>query len=537
LTELARNELFNDELTRFIPNYDGRRKEPVALPSKLPLLLMLGTEGIAVGLSTRILPHNFCELLTAQIAILKKEKFKLLPDFQQGGHMDAGEYDRGNGKIKVRAVIEVRDEATLVIREIPYGTTTDSLIGSIEEAARKKKIKVKSINDFTAGKIEIEIKLASEQKTDKVIQSLYAFTQCEVSISSHIVVIRDKRPVEMDVDQLIRYNTEMLVKLLRNELKAACNNLLEEIHRRTLVQIFVENRIYKWIEECETAETVHNAVLNGVNQYRDELRRDVTAKDIEMLLGIPIRRISLFDMSKSKQDIDKLLAELEKVENNLNNLIPYAIRYLQNLLRKYGGDYPRLTKLKTFKEVELRQLTANELTMYHDRDKGYIGHDIAGDPLFQCSSLDRIILVWNDGRYKVIPPPDKLFVDQHLLYCAIMDRNHVFSLVYCDDQITYMKRFNFGGVILNRDYSCAPEGATILFFSDKDPEHLYVKYKKAKRQRINQQVFHPKQQAVKGVKARGAQMTVKEIRAITDTKPRNWDKDNDAPRGAMIDFV
>jgi len=537
LTELARNELFNDELTRFIPNYDGRRKEPVALPAKLPLLLMLGTEGIAVGLSTRILPHNFCELITAQIAILKKEKFKLLPDFQQGGIMDAGEYNKGNGKIKLRAIIEIKTDNRLIIREIPYATTTDSLINSIEEAARKKKIKIKSITDFTAGKIEIEIKYASDQKPEKVIQALYAFTQCETSVSSHMIVIQNNRPVEMDVDSLIRYNTEMLVKLLRRELKATMNNLLEEIHRRTLVQIFVENRIYKWIEECETSEAVQTAVLNGVNQFRDELRRDVTNKDIEMLLGIAIRRISLFDMSKSKRDIEKILAELEKVENNLKALIPYAIRYLQNLLRKYGKEYPRLTKIKTFQEVELRQLTANELTVYHDREKGYIGYDIQGDQLFQCSSLDRVIMVWNDGRYKVMPPPDKLFVDEHLLYCAIMDRNHVFTLVYYDEQITYMKRFTFGGTILNREYFCTPEGAHVLYFSANDPEELYVKYRKAKRQRINQQIFHPKKQAVKGVKARGAQMTVKKIRAISDTKPRNWNKDSDAPRGAVIDFV
>jgi topoisomerase-4 subunit A len=256
LTELARREIFNDELTEFVPSYDGRKREPVTLPSKLPLLLMLGTEGIAVGMSARILPHNFIELLEAQIAILKKENFKCLPDFQTGGLMDARDYADGKGSIKVRAKIKEKDEGTVVIKEIPPTTTTDSLIASIEDASRKGKIKVRSVNDFTSEDVEIEVKAPSGVSAEQLISALYAFTDCEVTISSRITVIRNNRPVEMAVSEVLRANTEQLVTLMKRELELKEKQLLEEIHARTLERIFIEERIYKKIEQCKTNEAV-----------------------------------------------------------------------------------------------------------------------------------------------------------------------------------------------------------------------------------------------------------------------------------------
>lgn len=536
LTDLARDEIFNDELTRFVPSYDGRQKEPVLLPAKLPLLLMLGAEGIAVGLSTKMLPHNFVELLEAQIAILQKKPFMLYPDFQQGGMMDVREYDKGNGKVRVRATIEVRDESTLVIRDIPYGTTTESVISSIEDAAKRGKCKIKSIQDFTAEVIEIEVHLAPGQDVGKTIQSLYAFTNCEMSISVRAVVISNQRPFETDVESILKHNTKQLVNLLEKELNHKLNQLEDALHAKTLVQLFVEERIYKRIEECKTYDKVQEAVLSGLEPFRDRLRRDVTKQDVEMLLAIQIKRISRYDMQKNRKDIDGILKELDQVGKNLKTLTPYTIRYLKSLLKKYGADYERRTKIQKFEEVEVRKLTASELTFSIDREKGYAGYGVDGEELFSCSSLDKVIFVWNDGRYKVMPPPEKVFVDHDLLYAAVYERDKVMTIVYTDEQITYMKRFQFGGVIMNRDYQCAPEGSSVLLFTDGSPKHIYVKYKKAKRQRINQQMFATERLRVTSPKAKGAQMTVKDVRWIGTEKPRNWDREKTSPQGAFIDF-
>jgi topoisomerase IV subunit A len=534
LTDLARTQLFNDQLTEFVPSYDGRSKEPVTLPCKIPLLLMLGAEGIAVGLSTRILPHNFIELLEAQVAILNKKSFKLYPDFQQGGLMDVSEYDKGNGKVKIRAVIEKKDKDKVVIRDIPFGTTTDSVISSIEDAARKKKIKIRSISDFTAGKIEIEVTLAQGEDAEKTIQTLYAFTACEVSITSSIIVIRDRRPVSMNVEEILRYNTEQLVTLLKRELELEKNRLLDELHTKTLVQIFIENRIYKDIEKCKTYEEVTKAVLDGVNKFRHLLKRDVTAEDVEMLLEVRIKRISLFDMSKNRKDMDDIVAALEEVEKSLGQLIPYTIKYLKDLIKLYKDDYPRRTKITSIEEVEIRELTANELSIKLDASNGYIGTDVEGEEQFKCSSLDKLIVVWDDGKYKLITPPEKLFVDHHLVYCAIFDRDKLMTLAYTHNRVTYFKRFSFGGTIMNKDYLCAPEKSDVLYFSDASPEQLFVKYAPMKNQKIKQQIFNVKDALNKGVKARGNQLSVKPIKSITDTKPRGWDDSDDSPQGAMM---
>src|SRR5580692_9326110 len=291
LTELARTELFNDDLTEFVPSYDGRKKEPVALPSRLPLLLMLGTEGIAVGMSCSILPHNFPELLEAQIAILKKQPFKVLPDFQTGGLMDAREYRDGAGQIKVRAKIKIKDETTVVIKEIPPNTTTESLTDSIEDASRKGKIKVKSINDFTSEEVEIEVRAPNGVSADQLADALYAFTDCEVTISSRIMVIRDNRPVELTVSEALRENTIQLVATLKRELELKETQLQQELHYKTLVRIFIEQRIYKKIEQARTNEAVIEAVIEGFKPFRRQMHRDLASEDIAMLLEVRIRRI------------------------------------------------------------------------------------------------------------------------------------------------------------------------------------------------------------------------------------------------------
>jgi len=533
LTDLARAELFNDDLTEFIPSYDGRRKEPVTLPAKIPLLLMLGAEGIAVGISTRILPHNFTEMIEAQIAILNKKPFGVLPDFPQGGLMDASAYDDGRGHVLVRAQIEKKDEHTLAIRELPFGATTDSLMASIEDAARKGKIKVKSINDFTAEQVEIEIQLPPEQDPDRAVEALYAFTQCQTQISSRIVVIRDDRPAEMDVSGILRYNTSRLVEILRRELMRTRRRLTEEIHQQTLIRIFVENRIYKPIETCDSIAAAQQAVQEGLQPFRDRLQRDVTHEDVDMLLGIPIRRISLFDLEKNRKESERLGGELAEVEQDLGAQVPYVIRYLRGLLRKYGEEFQRRTRLAQFGEISERELTANELAIGYDQEKGYLGHKITGTALWPCSPLDRLLLVWKDGRCKVVPPPEKLFVDTSLIYAAILDREREMTMVYELDLFTHIKKFTAGGLVTNREYRLASKGTSIRFFADNSPAVLYVRYTADARSRIRQQEFSIDRLPVRDREAAGMVMTSKRIEFIGAQKPADWDDGLTGPKGRL----
>ena len=537
LTDLAATQVFNKDLTDFVPSYDGRRKEPVVLPAKIPLLLLLGAEGIAVGLATKILPHNFAELLKAQIAILQKKPFSIFPDFLQGGILDARDYDEGRGRVRVRAVVDQKDESTLVVRELPYGVTTEMLISSVEDAAKKGKIpaKIKAIRDFTAQQVEIEIAFAPDADLKKALRSLYAFTLCEVSIALHPIVIRDRRPVELSVHDILRHNTSRLVALLTRELEIERRNLVESLHAASLVRLFILHRIYKRIEDCKTAPAVRKAVADGIAPFRDQLRRDLSPEDIDMLLAIPIRRISLYDLNKSRKEEDELLRDLADVEKNLSDVVSYAVSYLRSLLRDYADAYPRRTKIKAFDSVEVRDLAAQDLAIRHDPEKGYVGYgDVASDaPLFSCSAYDRVVLVWNDGTYRVVPPPEKLFVDTNLLYVGLYDRDRVFTLVYTAGDISLAKKFALGGAILNRDYSCLPEPGHIRFFSDAQPPLLYVKYAPRKGQQIHQQAFDLTQLAVRSPKTRGKQLTAKVIAAVTAQKPRNWD-DKASPRGTLL---
>src|SRR5438876_2634806 len=301
---------------------------------------MLGTEGIAVGMSCRILPHNFPELLQAQIAILKKQPFRLLPDFPTGGLMDARDYQDGAGSIKVRAKIKAKDDATVIIKEIPPTTTTDSIIASIEDAARKGKIKVKSINDFTSEEVEIEIKAPAGVNAEQLIDALYAFTDCEITTASRIVVIKDNRPVEMTVSEVLRENTAQLVDILKRELELKQKKLQDELHFRTLERVFIEERLYKKIEQCRTNEAVVAAVHNGFKPFRRQLLRELTDSDVERLLAVRIRRISLFDINQHREEMEKVKADLAETRRSLKNLTRYVVGHLEALVATYGPRYP-----------------------------------------------------------------------------------------------------------------------------------------------------------------------------------------------------
>jgi topoisomerase-4 subunit A len=515
LTNLARHEIFNPKLTTYVPSYDGRNREPLLLPSKLPLLLMLGSEGIAVGLSTRILPHNFIELLKAQISLLENKRFKILPDFPQGGLMDASEYDKGNGKIKLRAKIEKRDSNKLLIREIPFSTTTESVIASIEEAARKRKIKIRSINDFTAASVEILVSLSPGEDLEKAIAALYHFTQCEVTIHSNIVVIKGDRPVQLDVEEVIRFNTEQLVSLLKKELELRQTELRDDLHGKSLIRIFIEHRIYKRIEECESYESVQRAVLKGLHPFKNQLTREIAPSDVEMLLGLPIKRISRFDLNKNEQERLKIVQDLKEVEKRLKNVSAFAIDYLQRLVAQHSKEFRRRTRATTAEEIDVRELTANELAIVLDQERGFLGHAIKGDAAFRCSPLDRLLLVWDDGRYQIIPPPEKLFVDKNLRYFNIFDRDKIFTIVYGTSHATFLKRFKFGGAIMNRDYNCAQERAKIIYLTDHSVSDVRLKYRHVKGARIDEQTFSVGELPVRGPKSRGNQVTKRTVTSIT----------------------
>ena len=541
LTELAKNEVFNDDLTRFVPSYDGRNKEPVVFPAKLPLALMMGAEGIAVGLSTRILPHNFSELIEAQIAILQNKPFELLPDLPTGGLMDASAYERGFGKIRVRAVIEEKKDVagTLVVRELPAGTTTDTLIASIEEAARKKKIRVNSIDDFTAEKVEIEIKLQKGEDARKAIAALFHFTACEQSITVRPIVIRGDRPVEMGVDEILRANTTQLVDTLKRELELKRANLLSEIHAKTLARIFIENRIYKDIEKCETLEAVQRAVLDGVNKFRRQLRRDVTPDDVELLLQLRIKRISLFDLNQNKKEIADAVKALVETEANLASLKKYAVRYLKDLLKTYGKRFPRLTKVTTFGETDARTVAAKNLAIAYDKARGFLGWDVRGDGIeaaFKCSDLDRILIVHADGRYRVVAPPEKLFVDRDVIHFDIFDRDRLYTAVFGSRAECYAKRFAFGGTILNKEYVCIPEKMRIHLLHDGSPERLFIKFREYKlkpgqrkppkgARGPEREIIPVASLPVQNPRTRGLLLSERDIDTASTSRPRNWPED------------
>ncbi len=485
---------------------------------------MLGTEGIAVGMSSRILPHNFPELLEAQIAILKKQPFKCLPDFQTGGLMDARGYKDGAGEIKVRAKIKAKDDTTVVIKEIPPTTTTDSLIGSIEDASRKGKIKVKSINDYTAEEVEIEIKAPAGVSADQLVDALYAFTDCEITIASRIVVIKNNRPVEMTVSEVLEENTRQLVETLKRELELREGKLQDELHFRTLERIFIEERIYKRIEQCKTNEAVMAAVHEGFKPFRKQLVRDLVDADVDRLLTVRIRRISLFDINKHREEMEKVKEDLAETRKNLKNLTKYVIGHLEALLAKYGPIYPRLTKSSRYDEVDAKEVAFKAFKVAYDRESGYVGYKVSGQEFHvECTKFDKLILVFKDGHYQVTELPEKFFVGPDLEYCGLPERDRVFTCAYTNREATYLKRFKFGGTIMKKVYHCIPPKSKVLFFEPDTPAELYIKYKPAPYQKINQQTCNPAEIEVKGPKTRGRQISIKDVSSINSKPSRGWD--------------
>ncbi|MDX1629656.1 MAG: DNA gyrase/topoisomerase IV subunit A, partial [Fulvivirga sp.] len=460
LSKFALDVVYNPQTTEWQLSYDGRKKEPITLPVKFPLLLAQGVEGIAVGLSTKILPHNFCELIKGSINVLKGKKPKLYPDFPTGGMADFSEYNEGlkGGRVKVRAKIEEYDKKTLVIKDIPFGTTTTSLIDSIIKANDKGKIKIKKVVDNTAKDIEILVYLASGQSPDITIDALYAFTDCEVSISPNACVIIDDKPHFMSVNEMLKVNTHQTVDLLTQELEIKKAELKEKILFSSLEKIFIENRIYRDIEECETWEAVIKTIDKGLDPYKKQFYREITEEDIVKLTEIKIKRISKFDSFKADEQLKKLEEALKETEHNLANITDFAIDYFENLLEKYGKGRERRTEIKSFDSIDTTIVAANNQKLYVNRKDGFVGYGLKKDEFVtECSDIDDIIAIRKDGKFMVSKVADKVFMGKDILYTGVWkkgDERMTYNMIYVDGKSgrSMAKRFHVKAVTRDKEY-------------------------------------------------------------------------------------
>ena len=517
---IAREILWRPELTEYTDSYDGRNREPIVFPAKIPLILVLGTEGIAVGMSTRVLPHNFREVVEVLQARLRGERAELYPDFPTGGLVDVSEYADGRGKVLVRALLDTSDEKRIVIRELPYGTTTENLIASIENAAKRGKIKIAQLNDYTTDEVEIEVRLPRGVYTQDVVDGLYAFTDCEQSISVNLLLIVDDKPCALTVTEVVEYHAERLVALLKRELTHEREHLREKLHMRTLERIFVEERIYKAIEEERSQEGVQIAVRNGFEPFTAELVRAITDEDIERLLKIPIRRISRYDIEKNREEVEAIRTRLKEIKRELSDLVGYAIRFLDDVLVHHASRFERRTRITDFERVDIREAAARELVLRYESTKGYLGHGLSdGAEIAAISPYDRILVIDAEARYRVIDAPEKTFVGKRMLFAGIADKDalaeRVFTLVYRNAVgETYIKRFRIEQYILEKEYALIPDGARALLLTEKTSGFVRLKYRKKPRIQKLEEEFAIDGYLVKSAKAAGVRLSTKEVSSI-----------------------
>ena len=475
LSKFALEVLFNPKTTEWKLSYDGRNKEPVTLPVKFPLLLALGTEGIAVGLASKILPHNFNELIDAAVNYLMGKDFVIYPDFPTGGLIDVSKYNDGQrgGMVRIRAKIEKLDKKTLVIREIPYGKTTTALIDSIIKASENGKIKIRRIDDNTAANVEIVIHLMPGVSPDQTIDALYALTDCEYSVSPNSCVIIDNKPSFMGVSEMLRRSVDHTVELLKAELNIRKEELLEEWHMMTLEKIFIEKKIYRDIENCETWESVLETIEKGLAPYKMNLLREITQEDIIKLTEIKIKRISKYDSAKAGEQIKKIETELDEVKNHLKHIIPYTINYFKQIKKKYGKGRERKTEIRNFDTIEAAKVVADNAKLYANYREGFIGTSLKKDEFVcECSDIDDIIVIKRNGTYLVTKVAEKVFVGPDIIYAAVFHKNDdrtIYNIMYQDgkDGKLLAKRCAITGITRDREYNLTrgKPGTKIMYLS------------------------------------------------------------------------
>ena len=528
LSKFALDVAFNAKTTEWQLSYDGRNNEPVTLPMKFPLLLAQGAEGIAVGLSTKILPHNFCELIDASVKYLKGKKFELYPDFQTGGMIDVADYNQGKrgGKVKVRAHIEELDKKTLLIKSVPYGVTTDQLIESIVKANDQGKIKIKKVTDNTAANVEIQVDLATGISADITIDALYKFTNCEISISPNACVIVEQTPKFLNVQDLLKISADNTKGLLQKELVIKLGELNEKWHYTSLEKIFFEEKIYKELEKKhETWDKVIAAIDKAFEPFKKKLKRDVTREDILKLTEKPVRRIYRLDIDELIEQIKGLEDEIKQVQFDLDHLVEYAVAYFENLLKKFGKGRERKTEIKQFEIIEAKHVTIANTKLYVDRSGGFIGTSLKKDELlFECSDLDDIIVFTKRGIMKVIRIADKTFVGKDIIHAAVFQKNDdrtTYNMIYVDGKtgVSYAKRFNVTGITRDKVYDLTKgdEKSKVHYFTvnpNGEAEVVKIVLSPNSTARVKELDFYFEELAIKGRGSMGNQVTKYAIRSV-----------------------
>ncbi len=528
LSKLALEVAFNAKTTDWQLSYDGRKNEPVTLPMKFPLLLAQGADGIAVGLSTKILPHNFCELLEASIKHLRGKRFELFPDFQTGGMIDVSNYNEGKrgGKVRVRAQIEELDKKTLVIKDVPYAVTTTQLMDSIVKANDQGKIKIKKVTDYTGANIEIHIELAAGISPDITIDALYAFTDCEVSISPNACVIAGQKPQFLGVTELLKTSVDNTKELLKRELEIKLAELQEKWHFTSLEKIFFEEKIYKELEKKHaTWEKVLIAIAEAFVPFRKQLKRDITREDIVKLTEKPVRRIYKLDIDELNDQIKGLEAEIKQVKYNLANLVDFAVAYYEGLLTKYGKGRERKTEIKIFEAIQAKQVAIANAKLYVNREDGFVGTGLKKDEfVLDCSNLDDIIVFTKRGLMKVVKVADKTYIGKDIIHVAIFQKNDertTYNMIYADGKggVSYAKRFNVTGITRDKEYDLTrgDEKSKVHYFTvnpNGEAEVVKVVLSPACSARIKEFDFYFEELEIKGRGSMGNQVTKYPIKSV-----------------------
>ena len=531
LSKFALDTVFNPKTTHWMMSYDGRKKEPISLPIKFPLLLAQGVEGIAVGLNSKILPHNFCEICDSALAYLRGEAFQLYPDFPTGGEIDVSRYNDGErgGAVRIRAKIQKSDDnKTLIITEIPFGTTTTKIIETIMRAVQKGKIKVRKVDDFTAEEARIEVQLAPGSSSDKTIDALYAFTDCEVNISPNCCVVQDKKPIFTSVSELLRLSVEHTKSLLKWELEIAKAELEEQYFFTSLEKIFIENRIYKeeGYENAPDKEKLIAFVDKALDPWKDKLIREVRREDIERLFEIRMIRITRFDSKKADELMRDLDKKIKVTIKNLKNLNDYTISWFDSLKTKYGHLYPRRTEVRNFANINIKTVVEANEKLYINRADGFIGTGLKKDEyLFNCSDIDEVIIFHKDGKYKVVKVADKVFVGTDIIHIDIYRKNDnrtIYNAIYRDGKggIYYMKRFAVTGVARDKDYDLTQgkPGSRVMYFTanpNGEAEVIRIQLKPALHLKKLEVIKDLSELAIKSRTARGNVLTKYDVKAIT----------------------